>query len=89
MGTREAVFVGDGSTRLVDWVLYPNKQYRRSDGTTTTFTTNANSVVTIGILIMLSILRSMVRHHPMKYLPEMGQLLEELLEAIIPVVTYG
>nr|WP_198431017.1 DUF1554 domain-containing protein [Leptospira noguchii] len=44
-GTREAVFVGDGSPRLVDWVLYPNKQYRRSDGTTITFTTNANSVV--------------------------------------------
>ncbi|EMJ34508.1 PF07588 family protein [Leptospira interrogans str. FPW1039] len=46
MGTREAVFVGDGS---IDWVLYPNKQYRRSDGTTTTFTTNANSVVTANL----------------------------------------
>ncbi|EMK24070.1 PF07588 domain protein [Leptospira kirschneri serovar Bulgarica str. Nikolaevo] len=48
-GTREAVFVGDGSPRFVDWVLYPNKQYRRSDGTTITFTTNVNSVVDVNL----------------------------------------
>ncbi|EMO64093.1 PF07588 family protein [Leptospira borgpetersenii serovar Pomona str. 200901868] len=44
--TRFVVSAGDGSSSLRDWVLYPNKQYRRSDGTTVTFTTNANSMVT-------------------------------------------
>ncbi|MBM9500447.1 DUF1554 domain-containing protein [Leptospira sp. 201903071] len=42
---REVVSVADGSPGLKDWVLYPNKQYRRSDGTTITFTTNSNSIV--------------------------------------------
>ncbi|EMY12596.1 PF07588 family protein [Leptospira weilii str. Ecochallenge] len=37
---------GVGLSFLKDWVLYPNKQYRRSDGTTVTFTTNADSMVT-------------------------------------------
>ncbi|MCG6168619.1 DUF1554 domain-containing protein [Leptospira sp. FAT2] len=46
---REVVFAGDGSPGLIDWVLYPNKQYRRSDGTTVTFTTNANSTVTANL----------------------------------------
>ncbi|EQA63270.1 endostatin-like outer membrane protein, LenA/LenB family [Leptospira alexanderi] len=45
-GVREVVSALDGSPSTRDWVLYPNKQYRRSDGTTVTFTTNANSMVT-------------------------------------------
>ncbi|WP_078124488.1 endostatin-like outer membrane protein, LenA/LenB family [Leptospira alexanderi] len=43
---RQVVSAFDGSVDKKDWVLYPNKQYRRSDGTTITFTTNANSIVT-------------------------------------------
>ncbi|MDO6383484.1 endostatin-like outer membrane protein, LenA/LenB family [Leptospira santarosai] len=46
---RTVVSAGDGSPFLQDWVLYPNKQYRRSDGTTVTFTTNANSMVTANL----------------------------------------
>ncbi|EMF83874.1 PF07588 family protein [Leptospira weilii serovar Topaz str. LT2116] len=46
---RHVVSAGDGSPFLKDWVLYPNKQYRRSDGTTVTFTTNANSMVTANL----------------------------------------
>ncbi|EMM85121.1 PF07588 family protein [Leptospira santarosai str. 2000027870] len=38
-----------GTPSLRDWVLYPNKQYRRSDGTTVTFTTNADSMVTANL----------------------------------------
>ncbi|WP_016756447.1 endostatin-like outer membrane protein, LenA/LenB family [Leptospira santarosai] len=38
-----------GTPLLQDWVLYPNKQYRRSDGTTVTFTTNAGSMVTVNL----------------------------------------
>ncbi|MDI7224912.1 endostatin-like outer membrane protein, LenA/LenB family [Leptospira santarosai] len=38
-----------GTSSLRDWVLYPNKQYRRSDGTTVTFTTNADSMVTANL----------------------------------------
>ncbi len=38
-----------GTPFLQDWVLYPNKQYRRSDGTTVTFTTNAGSMVTVNL----------------------------------------
>nr|WP_036094929.1 DUF1554 domain-containing protein [Leptospira weilii] len=43
---RQIVSAVDGSVDKKDWVLYPSKQYRRSDGTTITFTTNANSMVT-------------------------------------------
>ncbi|WP_061206455.1 endostatin-like outer membrane protein, LenA/LenB family [Leptospira santarosai] len=42
---RQVVSAFDGSVDKKDWVLYSNKQYRRSDGTTVTFTTNANSIV--------------------------------------------
>ncbi|KAK2618532.1 DUF1554 domain-containing protein [Leptospira interrogans] len=42
---RQVISALDGSVDKKDWVLYPNKQYRRSDGTTITFTTNANSIV--------------------------------------------
>ncbi|EKT85709.1 endostatin-like outer membrane protein, LenA/LenB family [Leptospira santarosai] len=38
-----------GTPFLQDWVLYPNKQYRRNDGTTVTFTTNADSMVTANL----------------------------------------
>ncbi|MDI7196847.1 DUF1554 domain-containing protein [Leptospira santarosai] len=47
--TRHVVSAGDGTSSLRDWVLYPNKQYRRSDGTTVTFTTNADSMVTANL----------------------------------------
>ncbi|RHX90331.1 hypothetical protein DLM76_20120 [Leptospira yasudae] len=49
LNVREVVSVADGTPGLKDWVLYPNKQYRRSDGTTVTFTTNANSTVTANL----------------------------------------
>ncbi|MDI7187570.1 DUF1554 domain-containing protein [Leptospira santarosai] len=42
---RQVVSAFDGSVDKKDWILYPNKQYRRSDGTTITFTTNTNSIV--------------------------------------------
>ncbi|WP_061218480.1 endostatin-like outer membrane protein, LenA/LenB family [Leptospira alstonii] len=47
--TRYVVSAGDGSPDRKDWVLYPSKQYRRSDGTTITFTTNTNSMVTANL----------------------------------------
>ncbi|EKO34202.1 endostatin-like outer membrane protein, LenA/LenB family [Leptospira santarosai] len=47
--TRHVVSAVDGTSSLRDWVLYPNKQYRRSDGTTVTFTTNAGSMVTVNL----------------------------------------
>ncbi|PJZ55493.1 endostatin-like outer membrane protein, LenA/LenB family [Leptospira barantonii] len=49
LNVREVISATDGNPNRKDWVLYPNKQYRRSDGTTITFTTNANSIVTANL----------------------------------------
>ncbi|TGM95447.1 endostatin-like outer membrane protein, LenA/LenB family [Leptospira yasudae] len=49
LNVREVVSAANGNPSLKDWVLYPNKQYRRNDGTTVTFTTNANSIVTTNL----------------------------------------
>ncbi|EMO24419.1 endostatin-like outer membrane protein, LenA/LenB family [Leptospira santarosai] len=46
---KRSVVSAVGTPFLQDWVLYPNKQYRRSDGTTVTFTTNAGSMVTVNL----------------------------------------
>lgn len=52
-GNYKAFIVATGSRAaspaLVNWVLYPNKEYRRKDGTTATFTTNAQSIVTANL----------------------------------------
>ncbi|TGK34902.1 DUF1554 domain-containing protein [Leptospira gomenensis] len=45
---RSAVPTG-AVTTATDWVLYPNKEYRRQDGTTVTFTTNAQAIVTANL----------------------------------------
>ncbi|PJZ51991.1 DUF1554 domain-containing protein [Leptospira adleri] len=51
-GSYKALIVAGGnSPRSIvpnknNWVLFPNKEYRRKDGTTVTFTTNAQAIVT-------------------------------------------
>ncbi|AOP34715.1 hypothetical protein A0128_13145 [Leptospira tipperaryensis] len=48
-GTYKAFLVSTGTRTIspakIDWVLYANKEYRRKDGTTVTFTTNAQAIV--------------------------------------------
>ncbi|WP_244284559.1 DUF1554 domain-containing protein [Leptospira barantonii] len=49
-GAYKALLVSNGTRTIsptkVDWVLFANKEYRRQDGTTVTFTTNAQAIVT-------------------------------------------
>lgn len=52
-GTYKALVVFTGSRSIspakIDWVLFSNKEYRRKDGTTVTFVTNSQAIVSTNL----------------------------------------